>query len=194
MRTFFTSDLHFGHDKLRTLFNPKRAAKWDTLDKMNQGIIKNINDRVGENDELWALGDLTFANMEKTHRLIEQIHCRTVNCLIGNHDSESRLLSLFDSINTKVGYEKFFLSSDRIVDLQIEKQNIVLCHYPLHFWERSHYGSWHLHGHEHGNIRPFGKRADVGFDSSDVLGDCLSVVSFEEVKAYMDARPVQKHP
>lgn len=194
MTTYFTSDLHFGHNKLRTTYNPARGAKWPSVEEMDQGIIDNINSRVGESDTLWMLGDLTFTNMVKTQALLEQVKCRTVNCLKGNHDSEQKILDLFERINKKVGYEKYFLDSDRIADLRIAGQDIVLCHYPLHSWEKSRYGSWHLHGHEHGTISPFGKRADVGFDSKDVLGHGLSVVSFDEVRAYMDKRELRNPP
>ena len=29
---------------------------------------------------------------------------------------------------------------------------ITLCHYPLHEWDRGHYGALMFHGHSHGNL------------------------------------------
>ena len=34
-------------------------------------------------------------------------------------------------------------------------QLVVLCHYAMRVWDRSHYGSWHLYGHSHGNLPPW---------------------------------------
>ena len=36
-----------------------------------------------------------------------------------------------------------------IQNIVIEKQSIILCHFPLESWENSSNGSWHLHGHTH---------------------------------------------
>jgi len=58
-------------------------------------------------------------------------------------------------------------------------QALVLCHYPLARWDRSHYGSWHLHGHCHGNYHALdGFIFDVGVDNCNFepisLGDVVS--------------------
>ena len=46
-------------------------------------------------------------------------------------------------------------------------KKVVLCHYPIACWNRQHHGSWHLHGHSHGNYKiPEGKILDVGLDSA----------------------------
>jgi hypothetical protein len=31
-------------------------------------------------------------------------------------------------------------------------QPIVLCHYAMRVWNRSHHGAWHLYGHSRGNL------------------------------------------
>lgn len=43
-------------------------------------------------------------------------------------------------------------------------QVIVLCHYALRVWDRSHYGSWHLFGHSHGHLPGLGLSLDIGVD------------------------------
>ena len=43
-------------------------------------------------------------------------------------------------------------------------QVIVLCHYALRVWDRSHHGAWHLYGHSHGNLPSQGRSFDVGVD------------------------------
>jgi calcineurin-like phosphoesterase family protein len=41
---------------------------------------------------------------------------------------------------------------------------ITLCHYSMRSWEMSHYASWHLYGHHHGTLEPYGLSFDVGVD------------------------------
>ena len=32
------------------------------------------------------------------------------------------------------------------------EQDIVLCHYAMRVWQKSHYGAWMLYGHSHGTL------------------------------------------
>lgn len=56
---------------------------------------------------------------------------------------------------------------------------IVLCHYPMLSWDRSHYSTLHLHGHTHGTIGVVGRSSDNKADPNlnpgyrvDVGVDC----------------------
>jgi len=44
---------------------------------------------------------------------------------------------------------------------------IVLCHYAMRRWDRSHYGSICLHGHSHNKLPRLGRSMDVGVDCWD---------------------------
>jgi hypothetical protein len=46
-----------------------------------------------------------------------------------------------------------------------------------------------LYGHSHGTLPPYGKSADMGVYSK-VITDEYRPYSFEEVKAFMDARDI----
>ncbi|KKL16922.1 hypothetical protein LCGC14_2490690, partial [marine sediment metagenome] len=48
-----------------------------------------------------------------------------------------------------------------------KNQFIVVCHYAMRRWERSHYGSWQLYGHSHGRLEPIGLQHDVGVDNNN---------------------------
>ncbi len=50
-------------------------------------------------------------------------------------------------------------------------------------------GSWHLYGHSHSMLPPFGKSFDIGVDSWD-----YTPLSYEQVKKEMDKRDIGKHP
>lgn len=56
---------------------------------------------------------------------------------------------------------------------------IVLFHCPIENWNRKHYGSYHLHGHEHCSGGRKYNRLDVGID-----GHNLTPWSLDEVMDY----------
>ena len=71
------------------------------------------------------------------------------------------------------------------------EQHIVLCHYPLAKWNKSHHGSWNLHGHCHGDMNDFEKdqcalRLDVGTDCFN-----YTPISYEQVKAIMKQKELK---
>lgn len=73
-------------------------------------------------------------------------------------------------------------------------QRVVLCHFPMLVWDRSHHGAWQLHGHCHGTLPPdpHARRMDVGVDA--VAG--YAPISYEEVKRVMlgkSWRAVDRH-
>jgi calcineurin-like phosphoesterase family protein len=41
---------------------------------------------------------------------------------------------------------------------------LVLCHYAMRTWNRSHYGAIQLYGHSHGNLPGDSQSCDVGVD------------------------------
>jgi calcineurin-like phosphoesterase family protein len=82
MKTFFISDLHFGHKNIILYEN----RPFSSIDDMNKGLIKNINDTVQPDDQLFILGDFAFCNGSKIQEFRNKIRCRTVHLVMGNHD------------------------------------------------------------------------------------------------------------
>ena len=70
----------------------------------------------------------------------------TFYLLRGNHD---HLIDKY--IDTAVSSHNVVWIKDMHI-LKFEKQRMHLCHWPMLTWDRSHYGSYMLHGHCHGNI------------------------------------------
>lgn len=65
---------------------------------------------------------------------------------------------------------------------------IVMCHYAMRVWDRSHYGAWHLYGHSHGRLPPSEELSmDVGVDTHD-----FRPYSLDEVYAHMRRLAAQK--
>lgn len=130
---YFTSDLHLGHDNAIAFTN----RPFSDLEDMNQTLIRNINDTVAADDELWILGDFSYKiKREEVRTLRRQISCRHVHLVYGNHDRDYASDHIFQSVQ----YYK---------ELKTDYGRVVLFHYPILEWSAAHYGSIHLHGHIH---------------------------------------------
>lgn len=84
---WFTSDLHFGHQK-PFLYEPRGFKTiWDHDKK----IIENWNSVVDTDDDVYVLGDLMLNNNDNGLYCIKQLKGR-IHIVRGNHDSDTRML------------------------------------------------------------------------------------------------------
>lgn len=156
---FFTSDEHLGHSRIIEYCN----RPFVDVDEMDNTIIERHNSLVGHEDTVYHLGDFTFKNSTNADIYKSRLNGRHI-FLKGNHDKDKTL--------------------PHIIELKIEEQPLVLCHYAMRVWNLSHYGSWNLHGHSHGMLVPYGLQLDVGVDNNKFYP-----VSFDTVKEIMATRP-----
>lgn len=147
MKTWFVADTHFGH--INILKHCKRP--FSSIEEMDDSLIEAWNAKVTQQDTVYHLGDVAWRFAE---RYLDKLKGR-LHLISGNHDhKDTRKLARWLSV------QPFLELKDSVAGL------IVLCHYPLHVWNRSHYGTWHLHGHCHGSLRcPGGRMLDVGVDA-----------------------------
>jgi calcineurin-like phosphoesterase family protein len=137
---------------------------------MNEVLLENINKRVKPNDRLFHLGD--FANRD-VELMRGRINCKNIILILGNHDRiryNSPLFSgVYDMLNLKT-------------EIDGQRKNIVLCHYALKVWNKSHYGAWHLYGHSHGGLPD-----DEAALAIDAGVDCHNFcpINIDEIKAIM---------
>lgn len=130
---FFTSDLPLGHANAIGFTN----RPYSDVEQMNDGLIRNINETVMANDELWILGDFAFkVNMAAAKKFRDQINCKTVHMITGNHDKDYTRDHIFQSVQS---YK----------ELKTEYGKFILFHYPIYEWNGAHNGTIHLHGHIH---------------------------------------------
>lgn len=164
MKIFFTSDLHLGHKKIITLAN----RPFETVEEMDVTLINNWNSVVSPEDTVYDLGDTYFANPKRyTGRLVGNIIR-----LKGSHDHD---------LKEGTSPRMLVIKPQGLLDKYGEQISITLCHYAMRSWEKSHYASWHLYGHHHGLLPPYGLSFDVGVD-------CWSYypISLEQVAEVMD--------
>lgn len=130
---YFTSDLHLGHANAIGF----TSRPFLIVEQMNEGLIKNINKTVMTNDELWILGDFAFkVNMAVAKQFRDQINCKTVHMITGNHDKDYTRDHIFQSVQ-------------HYKELKTEYGKFILFHYPIYEWNGVHNGTIHLHGHIH---------------------------------------------
>jgi calcineurin-like phosphoesterase family protein len=80
-RTWFTADLHLGHDRIRDL--AKRP--FGSVEEMNEVIIERFNAVVGVNDTVWMLGDVAMGQIRETLPMLGRLKGHKY-LVAGNHD------------------------------------------------------------------------------------------------------------
>lgn len=153
MNYWFTADTHFGHTNIIKYCN----RPFTDIREHDETLIKNWNEIVLENDGVYFLGDFCFGDAwEYIKRLNGSIYF-----IIGSHDSSVE--KFFDDSTRTVGKHECLGEQKEI---KVKNQIIVLNHYPMLRWSKSHYGSFQLHGHCHGKLPddPNALMIDVGVD------------------------------
>jgi calcineurin-like phosphoesterase family protein len=183
---YFTSDSHYGHTAVIN-YSQRKVASVDEMDAL---LISNWNSRVTDKDTIYHLGDFSFYKIDKTLEILKQLKGNKY-LVFGNHDKHLRKNRAFLEYFVATGD----LLSVKVPDEEVEggKQNIVLCHYAMKVWNKSHYGAWQLYGHSHGTMPddPNSLQLDVGVDCWN-----YAPVSYEEIKAKMKLKtwkPVDGH-
>lgn len=161
----------------------------ETTIRMNEGIVNRINNKVKRGDTLWILGDLGWDFLEHykwfVRTLRDDIQCRNIRFLWGNHDCKTRgdygLLPIVKSILEDARVEDW----GPLRTVKINHQKLVLCHYPMGAWDKSHYDSIQLFGHNHSNYnsKALPNQVDVGVDNWD-----YNPVSLDEIMEHINER------
>jgi calcineurin-like phosphoesterase family protein len=153
--TYFTSDLHFGHENvIRHCNRPFASAS-----EMDEALIQNWNETVTPKDEIYILGDLTMRPAKEAHGYLSRLSGRKY-LIRGNHD---RFLKQF------APYESDFAWIKDYHVLVVNGRRIVLFHFPVLEWDQSHRGAIHLYGHVH-NSKVSGQRLAVLGDRAFNVG------------------------
>lgn len=157
---WFTADTHYGHRNIIDYCN----RPFSTTQEMNEAMITNWNSVVRPNDDIYHLGDFAFGIVENYLNLLNG----RIHLIIGSHDKGTWQC------------RNMFRDYIPLLETNIDNQSIVLCHYAMRSWHKSHYNSWHLYGHHHGRLKPYGKSFDCGVDTNNFFP-----YSWEQVKQKM---------
>lgn len=165
---WYTSDTHFDHTKVIEYSN----RPFNSVEEMNETMIAEWNARVQPNHDVYHNGDFAFSKNP------DQFLCRLngrKHLIIGNHDAEKTINShLWESVQP-------------YLEVNDNKVKIILCHYAMRVWNKSHYGSIMLYGHSHGSLPGNSQSLDIGVDCWD-----YRPVSLEEIQARLRTLPRYK--
>jgi len=123
---FFIADEHYGHKNIIKY----QDRPFKDVVEMDETMISNHNSVVTVSDITVHAGDFCWVkDYISAHNYIRKLN--------GNH------------IFLKGSHDRWMHknSSMQIWEKMIEKNYLVVCHYAMHSWPRSHYNSWHLYGH-----------------------------------------------
>lgn len=137
MSIFYISDLHFGHQNV-IKFDHRPYA--DT-DEMDLDMIRKWNNRVGNDDDVYVVGDFAFRSGSDPAWYLKQLSGHK-HLIVGNHDGK-----MLKNKNAM----RYWETVDNLTSIQDGDKSIILCHFPILEWNQMRH--WHLlvYGHIHAN-------------------------------------------
>jgi calcineurin-like phosphoesterase family protein len=173
---WFISDLHFFHKRICEY----SGRPYSSVEEMNEALIINWNSVVKPTDTVWDLGDFSFGDIKQTKEVLSKLNGKH-NIVLGNHDK------IIIQHRNELIAEKLFESIQDYKELKYNNEHIILFHFAMRVWNKSHHGAIHLWGHSHGSLSPHGLSVDVGVDSKEITSE-YRPVSIDEVLEYMKHR------
>lgn len=158
---YFTSDLHFGHDKIIEYCN----RPFISATKMNNALINNWNQIIHKDDEVFVLGDFSLStNKESIKGWVSRLN-GIKHLVLGNHD-ELKVWDYvscgFTSVHTVLKLtDKIYLAHDPAIKTALPEGSIL------------------LHGHVHCLWRDMLDKGLINI-GTDVWG--FKPVSLEQIK------------
>lgn len=172
----FTSDMHLGHFNVIKYNNrPYKSAS-----DMDADLIRRWNSVVKAKEVVYHIGDFTLNGWLEARRYLKQLNGE-IHLIRGSHDD--RWIDRFEPIKSATG-DDVILEPSMVVEVpKLMRSNghdlpLILCHYSMNVWARSHYGSLHMFGHSHGRLLETlrsPRSLDVGVDCWD-----YTPISFEQ--------------
>lgn len=139
MKTFFTSDLHFGHVNILK-YTPQRRTYLGLSDDadvtdMNEAIVELWNRQVDADDEVFIVGDVAMGLVHDTIRYVSRLN-GTKHLVRGNHDrthpvhseketpKREKWEAMYDEVGLKETTLQFTHNFDGI--------EALVCHFPYY--------------------------------------------------------------
>jgi len=142
---WFTSDLHFCHDK-QFLWEPRGFNdRWE----MNEALVENWNKVVKSDDTVYNLGDMALSDTQEAAKYVRKLNGKHF-WIRGNHDSDNKVSYLMDYC-----WDQLFYVGWADV-LKYGKYRFYMSHYPTltcNYDDKKF--SQHvinLHGHTHQQV------------------------------------------
>lgn len=134
MANWYTADLHLDHVNIIGFCH----RPFCNISHMNTVIVNNLVSRVGQDDDLWVVGDFAFGSDPARFRHWFDLIPGRKHLIVGNHDG-------------RLALELPWASIHHIFEIKDGNQVFVLCHYPMLTWNKARRGAIQLFGHVHNN-------------------------------------------
>ena len=130
-KIFLIGDPHFYHKNIIRYCN----RPFDSVDAMNEALIKNWNSAVGKYDIVYILGDFALCGKDKIIEIAQKLNGRK-RLILGNHDGAS--------IDTYKSVFEYVYNHSIILD-----EFYILSHYPQTYIQRDGlYANIYAHVHD----------------------------------------------
>lgn len=118
-KIFFTSDLHFNHDR-GFVYGPRG---FKSVKEMNETLIKNWNETVTNQDVIYVLGDFFLGTDEEfIYQTIKRLNGE-IHLIYGNHDTPKKI-ELYKNTYGRIYCEGY------ATKIKYKKREFYLSHYP----------------------------------------------------------------
>ena len=136
----YSEQVYFGHENVLRFDN----RPFETVEEMDDELIKRWNDKVGKGDLVYVLGDLIWKTAtNEAVQIIKRLNGQII-LIKGNHD---RFLHNAAAKKALAGIKDY---DDICVTLEDgTARRCILSHYFIPFYNGHRYNAIHLHGHSH---------------------------------------------
>jgi calcineurin-like phosphoesterase family protein len=222
-KIFFAADFHYNHKNIcrgvSEWENKEGCRDFDSLELMNECIIESINNTVSQEDVLIFVGDWSFGGKESIFDFRQRILCKEIYFIAGNHDdhiiNDVTLPNCYWTIDDMLRKPQegesgntpataLFSEVHEYLKIIVDKQEIILSHFPMVSWDHSYKGSWMIHGHCHGTLNnklniqwvgsnhwyTNGKIFDVGIDNLYKYYGSYSPIEYQQLRVIMDQQKI----
>jgi calcineurin-like phosphoesterase family protein len=146
---WFLADLHLGHANVLKHDN----RPFNTIAEHDWTLTVNCAGWGTHQRTLWLLGDVATRKSD-------------LDCFMGAISPRwGRVILIRGNHDDKVAWRQRaqFAEAHEAHYLRVTPDvKVYLSHYAHRVWRNSHHGSYHLHGHSHGALSPWGRSMDVG--------------------------------
>lgn len=115
---YVCSDTHFNHANI--LKYEPTSRPFETIEEMNNTIIKNWNSVVTKEDTVYVCGDMFMGPLDKINEILDQLNGKII-LVRGNHDTKNRLEY----------FKEYGIEVKDIDYISYKGRFFILCHFPI---------------------------------------------------------------
>lgn len=135
-RKLYIADWHYGHANCMHFDN----RPFQTVEEMDESLIKNWNSAVSQDDIVYVLGDMFWCKPSIAKPVMDMLNGKKI-LIKGNHDR-----------CTDIPFCNKFEQIAEYMEVEDDGRHIVLSHYPIVCFKNHFHGWYHLYGHVHASF------------------------------------------